>query len=149
MRAIIAISFFYASCSSSLWQSQGIPAADAHFASLRLSYPVAPSGCRLELFRTEEGVEALLSATSGPFLQTTVEVSLSLEGEEPLEIPISVMEGSMRLRLPPVMVDFLVEALAADRSVTLELQGRKTMIDAKGFRPLWEKKGEFLFRLRQ
>jgi hypothetical protein len=129
------------------WQAQGIAAADSHFSSLRLSYSIAQLGARLEFFRTEEGVEALLSSTSAPFQEMAL--TLYDEGEEPLRERVRPMEGNMRVRLSLAMVERLLASLTLGESVELEVGGLKTFIDAKGFVPLWEKKGEFLFHIRR
>ena len=129
------------------WQAQGIVAADSHFSSLRLSYPIAQLGARLEFFRTGDGVEALLSSTSAPFQEMAL--ALYDGAEEPLEERVRPMEGDMRIRLSPAMVERLLASLTSGESIELEVGGLKTFIDAKGFGPLWEKRGELLFHIRR
>ncbi len=148
MRAILLTISIFSSCASAIpWQAQGIAAADSHFSSLRLSYPITQLGARLELFRMEEGVEVLLSSTSAPFQE--MGLALYDGGGEPLEERVRPMEGGMRIRLSPEMVVRLLVSLTAGESVELEVGGLKTFIDAKGFLPLWEKRGELLFHIRR
>ena len=91
-----------------------------------------------------EEVEVLFSSDLAFFAvrDRGLQAALIIDGER-IEEELPIMEGRMRARLLAKRSRRLLEALDQDRLVEFEFNGRKALVDSKGFHQLWEKRGEW------
>jgi len=122
--ALICLSLLLAGCATahSAWRFDAIDSGDARFNSTRLTFSDPISPLRFELLRSEETLEAFLSLTKYRFTGTEVKTVWEIDGER-WEGPLPVLEGKMRLKLPPALTDKIVHSLKEGRQVAIMVDG--------------------------
>lgn len=124
------------------WQLDSIASGNAIFDSARLIYADAgQSPLRLEIIRLGEEEEGFISLlryrfTSSAETACFIEAQFVINGEcRQARLPL--LEGSMKLRIPPSVTEKLIEALQEGHKIDILLDGFKQEIDPTGFPDLY------------
>lgn len=128
---------FVCGCAPTAWRLESINSGDAAFNAARLLYQDS-SPLRLELIRSGEEISSFLSLTQFWFQPPIVKARFLL-GETALEESLPVLEGSMRLRMPPKLTEQLIAALREGKKVSILVDGFEETLFPDQFSKLYEK----------
>lgn len=141
------ISFFLlilsACASSTIWKLDSIATGEKAFDSARLVYANAiASPLQFEIVGQETGVESFLSLskhrlTASSEYPNEIEAQFTIEEEKFVE-RIPLLEGRMRLRLPPELSGRFIEALQEGKKIDILLDGFELTLEPERFSKFYE-----------
>lgn len=137
---LIPVLIFLAACAkTNNWAVSHIQTGDAEFDSSKLSFPThdAVNGIDLEMLCIHGQVRSYLqvhSQTVPPYQGNLKKALVTLQiGDETFTETAFRHEGGQRIRLSATLQDRLLAALKENKSVTIRLEGFKTVISAEEF----------------
>jgi len=132
---------------TNIWQLDSIATGEKAFDSAKLVYsdPML-SPLRFEVVGQESGIESFISLSKHRLTVSSenpnaIEAQFTIEGEKFVEM-IPILEGRMRLRLPPELTGRLIEALQEGKKIDILLDGFEQTLEPERFSKLYEKVAE-------
>lgn len=123
---------------TNIWQLDSIATGEKAFDSARLVYSdPLHSPLRFEVVGLETGVESFISLSKHKLSPSrdhpnAVEAQFTIDGEKFVEV-IPILEGRMRLRLPPELTGRLIEALQEGEKIDILLDGFEQTLEPESF----------------
>lgn len=144
-RAFLLLYLLYSCTPASPWQLDAISAGEKTFNSARLKYTGSnnSSPLRFEMTRVGDDIESYLHLVRYSFASSNdnasfVKVFFTL-GEEQKEEWIPLLEGAMKLHIPPEMTRQITRALQKGEKVSIVSDDFEEVLSPESFSELYEK----------